>query len=168
MKGFPIRKAVPADLPEIRRVYDCAREYMRSSGNMTQWSNGYPSDRHILKDIADGNLYVAVSPEDRIFMAFAFIIGQDPTYEIIEDGNWLDDSTYGTIHRIGSDGTRRGVLRMALDFCFSIIPNIRIDTHKDNKKMLDLLEAESFIRCGVIYCQDGTAREAFQSVRRNA
>ena len=39
-----------------------------------------------------------------------FIIGADPTYEVIEDGAWPDNSPYGTIHRIAGDGQVK-------DFC---------------------------------------------------
>lgn len=165
MSRIKIRHAEIQDIKEINRVYDAARNFMRASGNATQWINGYPAQKNILADIEGKNLYVGEDAEGRIVMAFAFIIGDDSTYDVIEDGKWLNCKPYGTIHRIGSDGSMGGMLREALDFCFSLIPNIRIDTHKDNKKMLQLLKDEAFIRCGVIYCQDGTAREAFQADR---
>lgn len=38
-----IRRAVAGDLPAIMRIYDAARQFMRSQGNATQWSGGYPS-----------------------------------------------------------------------------------------------------------------------------
>jgi hypothetical protein len=32
------------------------------------------------------------------------MIGKDPTYAVIENGNWLNDEPYGVIHRIASNG----------------------------------------------------------------
>ena len=51
-----------------------------------------------------------------IHSGFAFIIGEDPAYKEIE-GAWLDNSTYGTIHRIASDGTMHHVFNKAVNFC---------------------------------------------------
>lgn len=157
------RKATEADIPEIRRVYDAARQYMRSNGNASQWVNGYPSDAHIAADIDNGVCHVITDAAGSVVGAFAFILGDDPTYTDI-DGCWLDDSPYGTIHRIGSDGTSSGVMKCCLDYCFSKINNIRIDTHACNSKMLELMQRFGFTRCGIIICQDGTPREAFQRI----
>ena len=95
-------------------------------------------------------------------MAFAFIIGDDPTYSVIEGGHWLNERPYGTIHRLGSTGKHKGILRQCVDFCMSHIANIRLDTHADNAIMLNAVEKLGFIRCGTIYCMDGSPRVAFQ------
>lgn len=55
--------------------------------------------------------------------------------------------------------------KIALDFGFEKVENIRIDTHKDNKIMIHLLEKYGFKRCGVIVVDDGTDREAFQKIK---
>lgn len=160
-EDITIRKATSVDLEEILPVYDKARSHMRGSGNMTQWVNGYPSKEDLSRDIAKGNLYVGENENGRIVLAFAFIIGDDPTYREI-DGKWLRDDPYGTIHRIASDGSGRRMLEKSIEFCRSLQPDIRIDTHKDNGPMLQALERAGFVRCGVIICADGTPREAFQ------
>ena len=51
----------------------------------------------------------AVEINGRFCGAFVFFIGEEPTYRIIEDGAWIDDGPYGTIHRVASDGTERGI-----------------------------------------------------------
>ena len=160
--GIEIRHGRPDEIREIMAVYDAARGFMRASGNMNQWINGYPSDDDILKDISAGHNYVGIDSEGRIVVSFAFIIGNDPTYTYIEDGQWLNDNPYGTIHRIASNGLYRGMLERSVEFCFSLTQDIRIDTHRDNKPMLDALQRLGFKRCGMIYCRDGSPREAFQ------
>ena len=161
METVNFRKASEGDLTVIMRIYESAKSFMRRSGNMAQWGNGYPGKEDILKDISLGNLYVGVDREGETVCVFAFIAGDDPTYAEI-DGAWPDDEPYGTIHRIASSGKRGGTVEKCVEFCFQAVDNIRIDTHSDNLPMLKALERLGFTRCGVIICADGTPREAFQ------
>lgn len=157
-----IRKGTPADKDAIMSCYDKARQYMRAHGNATQWINGYPSESLVSKDIASGISYVGEDEQGDVVMAFVFILGADPTYAVIENGVWLNDLPYGTIHRLGSTGKCRGVFSACINYCLSIIDNIRLDTHADNKTMQHAAEGAGFCRCGIIYCDDGTPRIAFQ------
>lgn len=156
-----IRHARTEDLESIMPIYESARRFMRSRGNVAQWVNGYPSEESMLRDIANGNLYVDTDSDGRILFVFAFIIGDDPTYGVIE-GAWLNDDPYGTIHRLASAGATTGVFQRCLDYCFTRIDNIRVDTHADNSPMLKAIDRAGFKRCGIIYVADGTPRVAFQ------
>lgn len=157
-----IRKGSMADVDAIMSCYDIAKQYMRASDNHSQWINGYPSRELVAEDITEGVSYVGVDDDNDMVMAFAFIIGDDPTYSVIEGGHWLNERPYGTIHRLGSTGKHKGILRQCVDFCMSHIANIRLDTHADNAIMLNAVEKLGFIRCGTIYCMDGSPRVAFQ------
>ena len=158
-----IRHSTPEDYQEILSVYDYAREFMRRNGNPTQWGPTHPSVERLREDIEDGVGYV-ITENDVIVGAFAFIIGDDPTYAEIREGNWLNDKPYGTIHRNASNGKAKGIFDAMLAFCESQIDNIRVDTHRDNAPMLHLLESRGFVRCGLITTDDGTERIAFQKV----
>ena len=155
-----IRKAKQSDMDEILRVYDSARAFMRSTGNPTQWSGGYPSRELLEEDIKSGHLYVC-EYEEGINGVFAMLCGPDPTYLIIEDGEWLNDNPYGVIHRIASDGRCRGVLPFCAQFVMGHFDEIRIDTHHDNKVMQHLLEKNGFARCGIIHLANGDPRIAY-------
>ncbi|MDE6082868.1 MAG: GNAT family N-acetyltransferase [Muribaculaceae bacterium] len=157
-----IRKSVLSDIDDIMVCYDAARQRMRASGNHSQWVNGYPSRELIEDDIRRGVGYVGGDDEDKIVMAFAFIKGDDPTYTVIEDGEWLNSLPYGTIHRLGSTGKYRGVLRNCVEFCMKNTNNLRLDTHADNILMQRAAEKLGFQRCGIIYCADGSPRIAYQ------
>ena len=157
-----IRKSVAEDIPAILEIYAKAKKYMRANGNLTQWSNGYPSQASVEADIESGNSYVGVDSEGETVMTFAFILGADPTYTLIEDGEWLNDDPYGTIHRIGSNGKYGGMLRKAVEFGRTLTDNIRLDTHADNIPMQKAAVALGFRRCGKIYLNDGSPRIAFQ------
>ena len=164
MQPLTIRKALPADVAAIVAIYEASRRYMRATGNLTQWSDGYPAQADVEADLAAGCCYVG-EIEEEIVMAFAFLLGDDPTYRIIEAGAWLNERPYGTIHRLGSNGRRGGMLAACVDFCFTLTDNLRLDTHRDNRPMLTAVERLGFTRCGIIYCRDGSPRIAFQKVR---
>ena len=157
-----IRLATWEDLPEMLRVYEAARAYMARSGNPLQWADGHPTRDTLENDLTVGNRLYVMEENGRIHAAFAFMLGDDPTYAYIENGQWLNDRPYGTVHRIGSDGETHGVLEKALDFCRTICPNIRIDTYKDNHTMLHLILKNGFTPCGTIYLENGSPRLAFQ------
>lgn len=157
-----IRKALPEDLNSILKIYETAREYMRKSGNPTQWGTNKPHKELLVDDIRKGELYVGEGDDGNVHFVFAFILGEDPTYSYIENGKWLSNAPYGTIHRIASDGVVSGVVKTAVDFCKKTITNLRIDTHENNKTMQHVVEKLGFVKCGIIYIDDGTPRIAYQ------
>ena len=84
-----IRAATYADLSEIESIYGIARRFMRESGNAAQWQGGYPSREIIESDIVAGRLYLVTDGEE-ILAVFAFAKGNEPTYDKIYEGDWLD------------------------------------------------------------------------------
>ena len=154
-----IRPAKSNDLPAIENVYTAARAFMRASGNARQWVNGYPQRELLESDIADKNLFV-IEENGAIHGVFAFILGNDPTYNYIEGGDWLNDRPYGTIHRIGTDGAIHGAVKAARDFALQFTDQVRADTHADNHPMQHTLAKNDFVRCGVIYLENGDPRIA--------
>lgn len=156
-----IRNAVLEDMEQIMEVYLHAKEYMVSSGNPNQWINGYPAREVIEKDINRQQFYVC-EENGQIHGAFMFFIGEEPTYQIIENGSWKNEEPYGTIHRLGSDGKYKGIFQECLAFCREKHANLRADTHHDNKTMQHLLEKHGFERCGIVYMKDGSKRIAYQ------
>jgi hypothetical protein len=159
MEELKIRHAELTDLEEIEAIYSYARAFMAENGNTTQWKDGYPQRAMLEADIEKENLYVVLNDAE-ICGVFLFVIGEDPTYTYIE-GKWPSSDTYGTIHRIASDGTHKGVMQLCVDFCRTICPHIRIDTHEKNQTMRNALTRLGFSYCGTIYIEDGTPRMAF-------
>ncbi len=159
-----IRYATKQDIPVIMDIYKNAREFMRKNGNPTQWGSGNPKQEQIEKGIKRNEFYVCIEDE-KIAGVFAFIIGPDPTYGVIEQGDWHYDMTYGTIHRIASDGCTRGITKACFDFCSSKINYLRIDTHADNKPMQTAVTKYGFKKCGIIHVADGTERIAFDYLK---
>ena len=156
-----IRKTVPADLPQILAVYAYAREQMKQNGNPSQWGDDRPSLAVLEEDVRKGQSYV-IEEKNQICGVFTFVIGSDPTYQVIEQGRWLNEMPYGNIHRIAVKGSVKHIYIRFMSYCIDRIPNIRIDTHADNLIMQHLLVKNGFQKCGIIYVDDGSPRIAYQ------
>ena len=155
-----VRKALRDDLDRIMEIYSIAQDFMIKSRNPTQWGHTYPDRDLIARDIDDGVCHL-VCEGDEVYGVFALFDGFEASYEYIEDGQWLNDEEYVTIHRIASDGRTHGIFRCAVDYCKAICDNIRIDTHKSNGTMQRQIEKNGFRRCGTVYVRDGTSRIAY-------
>ncbi len=156
---YQIRKATQEDLPRIEEIYAYARKFMAKTGNPNQWGTTTPQTSQLEEDIRLGDLYVLIH-DGKIHGVFYFYIGEDPTYGVIEDGQWRSDTPYGTIHRIAGDGCG-GVLAAAVAFGKTKINHIRIDTHHDNKIMQHAVVKQGFRRSGIIHLDNGSPRIAY-------
>ena len=152
------------DLPVILSLRDQAREIMRGYGNVYQWPDGYPPEDRFRHDIEVGGSYVISDEGGAIVATFALLPGPDPTYHVIYDGQWLDEEPYHVIHRIASTPDSHGIFTTLMDYCESVAPNIRIDTHEANVIMRQGLEKRGYRYCGTIIIADGTERMAFQKI----
>ena len=136
-----IRQTRQEDLAEVMAMYDYARRFMQEHGNGNQWINGYPSEELISNEIKASHSFVCENEQGELVGTFCYIEGIDPTYLKIYEGEWLNDEPYAVIHR-----------------------NIRIDTHRDNIVMQNLLKKHGFKQCGIIYISNGTERIAFHKI----
>ena len=158
-----VRKATYQDLPIMQEIFKCAREYMKAHGNPTQWGNTAPPLYLIERDIERGASYLVLD-EDEPVGTFSFTIGDEPTYQEIKDGAWLNDNPYGAMHRIASNGKAKGVFEVAYKFCLTFGIDIRVDTHENNKTMQNAVTKFGFKYCGIITAEDGTPRLAFHKI----
>ena len=156
-----IRKTRPEDIPAADMIYKNAKEYMRERGNPTQWGGDYPNGNDARDDIEKGIGYVC-EDDGEVVAVFAFNVGDDPTYKVIYDGEWLDGEPYAYIHRIAVKHHGRGIIDFCFSECFKMHPNLKIDTHEDNIPMQRVLVRNGFSHCGTIYVADGTPRLAYQ------
>lgn len=157
-----IRDALISDIETVMEIYRYAQDYMIASGNSTQWGHFYPSRELIRSDIDRGVCKLICDGGD-VHGVFAMFAEPDPAYAYIEDGEWLNDDPYLTMHRVAGDGRVHGLFSCAVEYCKKGAKNIRIDTHRDNATMQRLIEKNGFRRCGIIYTSDDhTARIAYQ------
>ena len=164
-----IRHSTEQDFPRIMEIYRHARRFMAEHGNPHQWGDtAWPPEPLIHADIAAGSSYVCVS-EGRVAGTFFFVQGPDiePTYRVIEDGSWADESPYGVIHRLAGDGVQKGVGAFCLQWAFAQCGHLRVDTHGDNTVMQSLLEKCGFVHRGTIHVvEDPYPRLAYEKTGR--
>ena len=163
-KMLQIRKAVQEDIDTIMQIYRKAQDFMIESGNPDQWGHLYPQEKMIRKDIEAGICHLIIDAEG-VQGVFALCKDDEPTYRVIEEGSWLNDKLYITIHRIASAGKAHGIFKYAADYCKNIYDNVRIDTHHKNLTMQRLIERNGFIKCGTIYLENGSPRIAYHWVK---
>lgn len=155
-----IRLAKTEELPCILEIYAAARTFMREHGNPNQWKDGYPSREVLEADIAGEKLYVG-EENGVLFGVFFLSEGPDPTYSRIDGEGWRSHTPYGVIHRIATNGTRKGFLHTAVEFAKERFFHLRIDTHADNLPMQNALAKEGFSHRGTIYLANGDPRLAY-------
>ena len=164
-----IRKSTTQDLERMLEIYAAARAFMASHGNPNQWGpTQWPPEALLRRDIEEGNSFVCEDDDGRVIGTFYFIQGRDiePTYRQISEGAWLDDSPYGVVHRIATDGSRKGIGRYCLEWALAQCGHMRIDTHSDNTVMQNLVRKLGFVHRGTIYVEeDDFPRLAFEKIR---
>ncbi len=163
-----IRKTTEEDVNRIMQIYAYARDFMVRTGNPNQWGpTNWPPKALIHNDIKDGHSYVCVNDEDNVIATFFYIQGKDiePTYREISDGAWLEDSSYGVVHRLAGDGSEKGIGAFCLNWAFAQCRHLRVDTHTDNQVMQKLLGKLGFKKCGIIYVvEDDYPRYAYEKL----
>ena len=155
-----IRKSTEQDLDRMMEIYAFARQFMAAHGNPDQWGpTNWPPEALIRNDIADGNSYVCVNDSEDVIGTFFFVQGADiePTYRKITEGKWLDDSPYGVVHRIASDGSEKGIGAFCINWAYEQCGHLRIDTHGDNIVMQNLVRKLGFVHCGTIFVEEDNA-----------
>jgi len=147
-------------------IYSHARGFMADHGNPNQWGpTNWPPEALIRSDIKSGNSYVCLDDDGTVIGTFFFIADKDiePTYREITDGAWIDDSAYGVIHRLASDGSAKGVGAFCIRWAYEQCGHLRVDTHADNIVVQTLLAKLGFQKCGIIYVvEDNYPRFAYE------
>ena len=165
-----IRHATKQDFDRIMEIYSFARKFMAEHGNPNQWGpTCWPPEDLIHEDIRRGDSYVCLDDEGRVVGTFYYICGKDiePTYRKIDDGDWLDDSPYGVVHRVAGDGSVKGIGSFCVNWAFEQCGHLRIDTHGDNIVMQNMLKKLGFTHCGTIYVhEDNNPRLAFEKISK--
>lgn len=165
------RKTVKEDIPEVMRIINQAQEYFKEKG-IDQWQDNYPNSEVISNDI-DNNYSHVLIKDGNIVATVAIILGVDESYNKIYHGKWLSNGEYGVIHRIAVDNDVKGmglaheVIKYTENLCSkNNIHSIKIDTHKENMAMQNLLKKSGFEYCGIIYLDrsNDVERVAFEKV----
>ena len=166
-------KAAPEDVPRIMEIVADARRSLKKHG-VDQWQGEYPTAAVIEADIERGECYVLRHGGD--IAGFLMVTDRpEPSYDSISDGKWSSDAPYCTLHRTAVAREYRGsgmaeyLVRCAEDICRSYgLKHLRVDTHKKNKPMQQLLRDSGFRYRGNIQVTSepghDPARQAYEKI----
>ena len=161
-----IRKTTEEDFDRVMSIYEHARAFMAEHGNPNQWGpTSWPPEELIHSDIEKGDSYVCINDNGEVVGVFYYVCGEniEPTYDVIEDGEWVGGDNYGVVHRIASDGSEKGIGSFCINWAFDQCGHLRMDTHEDNYVMQNLLTRLGFRHCGTIYVyEDHYPRLAYE------
>lgn len=164
-----LQKAKLKDIPSIMEIINSAREQL-AANNIEQWQGSYPDQSIFRADIIAENCYIIKNSAKLIAVA-VISLGDDPSYQNIYQGEWLSTEKYGVIHRIAVTANYQGqslaslFIKKAEEIALSEnIKSIRIDTHRDNLAMQNLLKKNKFKYCGIIYTLREAERLAFEKL----
>lgn len=161
-----IRLATLDDIDRLQEIFLVAKSQMKKDGNLHQWTEvDYPI-RYTYKDIEKGTCYV-IEEDGVINATFVYQLGEEPTYKIIDNGAWLNDRPYGTIHRIASNGCTKDIFGIVMNFIKRFDVDVKIDTYLENARMTHLIRKYNFVYCGTIYIRDGSPRDAYQKLKED-
>ncbi len=173
MPATYLRQATNQDLPEIKKIIEDAKAYLKEQG-IDQWQDGYPSSEDLETDVKFGITYVLII-DNKIAATAALHQGLDESYLKIDDGEWLNGvhGRYTAIHRIAMSTDFRGQhlsekMMTGLVTISSVLgyKDVRIDTHPDNKGMQHVITTNGFEKRGIIHMEEteqkATPRYAYQ------
>ncbi|MBQ3708580.1 MAG: GNAT family N-acetyltransferase [Clostridia bacterium] len=164
------RKTDPGEIDALLGLFAEARGTIAALG-IDQWQDGYPFRDTILRDLDTGVSWVA-EVDGEIAGTCACIEDGEPTYDVIEDGEWLTGNAcrdYLTVHRVAvavrfrGTGVSRAIMEFAEDQAAKAgLRSVRIDTHEGNRVMRRMLEKNGFSPCGIIHLENGDRRIAYE------
>ena len=164
------RRTEERDLDAVIEIVDAAKEYLRLQG-IPQWQDGYPNRESFYKDIEREISYV-LEENGKILGTIEIDLEGDRNYNWIYEGNWLSEKQpYAAIHRVAVDAERKGsglagkMIEEAVKLCLEKgIFSIKNDTHRLNQSMQRMLVKNGFVRCGIIYLENGEERIGFERI----
>ena len=163
------RLAREIDKIEIEKIYEDGSLKLKSLG-INQWQGQDKPNLDNFKNlIANKNIFVL--EDNKRVVSTVIIFDYDLDYEMNLDGKWNSPKPYVALHRIGTLESERnkGYGRKIIEFAVSYarennFKSVRIDTHRENKSMQNLLNSMNYIYVGLVYLDGKNERLAFEKV----
>ena len=170
------RLAVSEDIPRVLEIVQDARESL-ARFHIDQWQGPYPDAARFEEDIRLGQCFVLTHGED-IPAFFVLSPLPEPGYAAITDGKWSADIPYCVLHRAAAakeyrgSGISQAIIRCAEEQARVYgLKCIRVDTHKKNKPMQNLLRESGFRYRGNILVESEPGhdphRQAFEKILKD-
>ena len=166
---YKYRLAKIEDIDEVMIAVEDARALLKEEGN-GQWQFGYPNRDDFLNDIANGNLYVVLTDDEKIASVCA-ITGYEEPYMHLYEGKWLTGYDYIVMHRVAVKAKYRsqGFGKELFEVFIEVgkqkgIKSLRIDTHINNHLLIHLITLYGFVYCGKVILPPNKDRVVYEKV----
>ena len=161
------RKADEKDAKAVCEIYKCAKLLLKNS-NIPQWQGNDPGPATFAEHVKAGSCYVL--EENGIVLATVQIIPNEPYYQTLSGGKFEDDNAV-VAHRfaVSDKILRHGVGSELISQCCKTAvsfgkTSIRLDTHKLNFRMRNLLTKNGFRQVGNVILPTGEERIVFEKI----
>lgn len=153
-----IRIANMADANSIQEVLEDAKELFRKDGS-DQWQDldNYPNIETTKTDISKGQMYV-FEEDNQILGCIVLSKEVEKAYDVIYNGSWLLNDKYYVIHRLSvrKNSYKKGIAKDLINYVTLLtkedgVHSIKVDTKKENIRMLTLLKKLGFKEVGIIH-----------------
>lgn len=153
-----IRIATISDAQYIQEVLEDAKALFRKDGS-DQWQDldNYPNINTTINDIEKHQMYIYVE-DGTVLGCIVLSKEKEEAYNKIYDGAWINKDNYYVIHRLSvrDNYYGKGIAKALINYVTELtkednVKSIKVDTKKENIRMLSLLEKLGFKRVGIIH-----------------
>ena len=158
--------------PWIMRTIEACRPILKlhQSG---QWQGREPSLKTIENDIKNHHFLILF--EDEQPLGGVAILNNEPAYNSLLEGQWLNEAPYRVLHRFFIDPQFHGrkLSKIFLTFIEEYVwqqgvDNIRLDTHERNLPMRGLMQTMHYQEVGRVILPHAGERLVYHKVRKKA
>ena len=163
------RLAKEVDREKIEKIYEDGSLKLKSLG-INQWQGNEKPNLNNFSNLNE-NKIIYVLEDKEIIVSTLIIYDKDQDYENNLVGTWNSPKPYVALHRIAtlSGARKKGYGRKIIEFAESYarennFKSVRIDTHRENKPMQNLLSSMEYNFVGLVFLDGKRERFAYEKV----
>lgn len=163
------RLAKEVDREKIEKIYEDGSLKLKSLG-INQWQGNEKPNLNNFSNLNE-NKIIYVLEDKEIIVSTLIIYDKDEDYENNLVGTWNSPKPYVALHRIAtlSGARKKGYGRKIIEFAENYarennFKSVRIDTHRENKPMQNLLSSMEYNFVGLVFLDGKRERFAYEKV----
>lgn len=163
------RLAKEIDREKIERIYEDGSLKLKSLG-INQWQGNEKPNLNNFSNLNENNIIYVLEDKEMI-VSTLIIYDKDEDYENNLVGTWNSPKPYVALHRIAtlSGARKKGYGRKIIEFAENYakennFKSVRVDTHRENKSMQNLLNSMEYNYVGIVYLDGKRERFAYEKI----
>lgn len=163
------RLAKEIDREKIEKIYEDGSLKLKSLG-INQWQGNEKPNLNNFSNLNENDI-IYVLEDKEIIVSTLIIYDKDEDYENNLVGTWNSPKPYVVLHRIAtlSGARKKGYGRKIIEFAENYarennFKSVRVDTHRENKSMQNLLNSMEYNYVGIVYLDGKRERFAYEKI----